>query len=299
MKIYLAGIYAGGRGAIETTSENIAATMDLFYPYVLESFHYIGDGRVAGVIREKKETIFLDSGAYSMFTQKVEVSLEKFAEFIKTNQDIIHIASNLDVIGHNSEEGTYQNQKALEKMGVTIQPVCHARDADKWIEKYLAEGYDYIFLGGMVPETTPYLIQWLDHVWEKYFTNKDGTAKVKVHGFGLTTAALMWRYPWYSVDSTSWVMTSRFGSIYLDLPHGDFKIAFSDQSPSMKTTDRHYDTLDPTTKRVVDERLAELGYDPQLLRTHYGWRDHANITYFERCMLRPDPIFKRREKTLF
>jgi len=303
MKIYLAGLVQTGfvyRG--NSQSENVLITEDIrnAYPHDLESYHYLKDTKMApDYYRELGKTIFLDSGAFSMFTQGIEVDLQEYADFIKRNQDIIHVASNLDVIGRNSEEGTYRNQKELERMGVNIQPVCHARDADKWIEKYLAEGYDYIFLGGMVPETTQYLVQWLDHVWEKFLTNPDGTAKVKVHGFGLTTAELMWRYPWYSVDSTSWVMAGRFGSVYFDLSHGDTKITFSDQSPSIKDLGRHYDSLDPITKRAVDDRCAELGYDPQLLRTHYGWRDHFNIAFFERCLKRPDPIFKRRAQTLF
>ena len=305
MRIYLAGLIQTGfvwRG--NSRSENVLLSEDIrkAYPWDLESYHYLRETKNAPeYFREIKKTIFLDSGAYSMFTQKIKVDLSEYAHYIKSNSDFIHVASNLDEIGRHKELESYNNQKTLEKMGANIQPVHHARDDDKWLQKYMAEGYDYIFLGGMVAESTKYLREWLDHVWGKYLTKKDGTAKIKVHGFGLTTVELMRRYPWFSVDSTSWVLTGRFGAVSVDLPHGDTKITISDQSPKRKDWEAHYDTLSPITRKRVDDYFAELGYDPALLRTHYGWRDHANIKFFERMMLRPDPVFKasRQAASLF
>lgn len=305
MKIYLAGMIQTGfvwRG--NSRSENVLLTEHIrnAYPYDLESYHYLRDTKNApAYFRELKKSIFLDSGAFSMFTQNIKVDLGEYAGYIKKNQDIIHIASNLDEIGRGKEQQTWNNQKMLEKMGAKIQPVHHARDDDKWILKYLAEGYDYIFLGGMVPETSKYLREWLDHMFGKYLTRKDGTAKVKIHGFGLTTTDLMRRYPWHSVDSTSWVLAGRFGNIYLDLPHGDTKMYISDQSPARHDWDRHYDTLSPIVKGSIDEFVKQHGYDPALLRTHYGWRDHWNIAFFQRMMSRKDPVFiqSRQAASLF
>ncbi|MDZ4343968.1 MAG: hypothetical protein U1E51_16230 [Candidatus Binatia bacterium] len=305
MRIYLAGMIQTGfvwRG--NSRSENVLLTDAIrkAYPYDLESYHYLRDTKNApAYFHEIKKTIFLDSGAFSMFTQKIKVDLGEYAGYIKKNQDFIHVASNLDVIGRGKEQQTWINQKTLEKMGAKIQPVHHARDDDKWLLKYMAEGYDYVFLGGMVPETSKYLKEWLDHIFGKYLTRKDGSAKIKVHGFGLTTVDLMRRYPWYSVDSTSWVLAGRFGNIYLDLPHGDAKIYISDQSPARRDWDRHYDTLSPVARKHMDDFIIKNGYKPELLRTHYGWRDHWNIAFFQRMMNRPDPVFiqSRQAASLF
>lgn len=300
MKIYLAGLIQTGfvwRG--NSRSENVLLSEEIrkAYPYDLESYHYLRDTQNApAYFREIKKTIFLDSGAFSMFTQNIKVDLAEYAAYIKKNKDFIHVASNLDEIGRGKEQKTWDNQKILEKLGAVIQPVHHARDDDSWLKKYLAEGYDYIFLGGMVPETTKYLRGWLDHIFSRYLTKKNGEAKVKIHGFGLTTLELMQRYPWYSIDSTSWVLAGRFGSIYMDLPHGDTKVYISDQSPARKDWDRHYDSLDPITRKAVDDRCRELGYDPILLRTHYGWRDHFNIAFYKRMMDRPNPRFNSKEQ---
>jgi len=288
MRLYLAGILSAG---FDYANE---------CEYILESYHYIQKmAKSTDYLREAKRTIFLDSGAFSMFTQGIEVNLEAYADYIKKNQDVIHIASNLDEIGQNKEKQSYDNQKILEGFGVDIKPVHHARDDDKWLLKYMAEGYDYIFLGGMVPESTKYLIGWLDHIWDKYLTNKDGSAKIKVHGFGLTTLDLMKRYPWYSVDSTTWVMTSRFGSIYMDLPGKDIRVTISDQSPKVHDLGGHYDTLDDLTKRLVENRIRELGYDFVTLRTDYRQRDRFNMGFFGCFMDREQSTFRRRDVTLF
>lgn len=305
MRIYMAGLYtSSGKAVIGETTINQVITQNLVYPWMLESFHYIGEKPIVPkLLRERGESIFMDSGAFSMFTQGINIPLEVYADFIKANSDVIHVSSNLDKIGSGQEEGTWANQKALEALGVDVKPVHHVRDSDEWLLRYLAEGYDYIFLGGMVPESIPTLRRWLDHVWGRYLTDKDGFPKVKVHGFGLTTPELMLRYPWFSVDSTAWVLASRFGLITLDLPKDtggfrDLKLAISSDSPANYKLNGHYDSLDPLTRRRVDQRIDELGFDPELLRTHYGWRDTFNVRYFERMMSRATDRFRHAQETL-
>jgi hypothetical protein len=290
MRIYLAGYYNGKASAYEITD----------YDYFLESYHYIQTKRHTDAIRADGRTVFLDSGAFSMFTKNIPVNLDAYADFIKEHQDIIHIASNLDHIGRGGEQKSYDNQKYLEKCGVVIQPVHHARDTDDWLERYMAEGYDYIFLGGMVPESTPYLQAWLDRMFGDYICGKDGMPKIKVHGFGLTVLSLMERYPWYSVDSTSWVLTGRFGSIYVRLRSNKvIKIVISDQSPKTKDLGAHYDTLAPIVKEEVDSLFAEKGFTAEELREIYWKRDLWNIAFFKDMCDTPMKPFFRQQKGLF
>jgi hypothetical protein len=42
---------------------------------------------------------------------------------------------------------------------------------------------------------TKLLRTWLDRVFSKFLTNPDSTPKVLVHGFGLSSPDLMFRYP--------------------------------------------------------------------------------------------------------
>jgi uncharacterized protein Usg len=334
MKIYIAAFYQT-RKAQAVAGTAFAKAAALADPaYNLESFHYLDKLRqIPDLVREDKRKIFLDSGAYSMYTQGATVDLKAYARYIYLNRDIIETASNLDAIGtpgankklsEETAQHSYDNQKKLESwlkpQGLAVQPVHHVRDPDHWLQRYIDEGYDYIFLGGMVPETTPVLMKWLKHVWRNYLTDKDGYPKVKVHGFGLTTSSLMFEFPWYSVDSTSWVMTSMFGACYVDatLSDGtkrDFKVDFSSRSKKQEDDDSwHFARLQPDQQDSVMQRLEELeaarvkhpeieaaleeatgfkqGYNPTALAESYGWRDNLNIGYFRRIQDRAVKTFK-------
>lgn len=301
VKIYLAARYNGHRADTTSLNPKQQAAASEPYPYHLESYHYIGKGQVDACVRRNGHSLFLDSGAFSMFTLGSTVNMDKYAEYIRTRQDIIHVASNVDVIGAGNERGSYENQKYLEslKLPVPVCPVHHARDRDEWLVKYLDEGYEYLFLGGMVPETTGYLIDWLDHIWDKYLALPDGTARIKVHGFGLTTFELMERYPWYSVDSTSWVMISMFGNILMDIGGKPRAISFSEKSPTTKQENKSFWSMDSTTQAHLRAVLAAEGFTPEDLAVNYGWRDKWNIRFFRNYMQRVRPVFERKAITFF
>lgn len=301
IRIYLAARYSGGRADPRSNNPHQQAAASEPYPYHLESYHYIGRGQVDDAVRANGHKIFMDSGAFSMFTLGVDVDLDAYGAFLAERPDYVEIASNVDAIGSGREADSYANQKYLEslRLPVKVCPVHHARDDDRWLKRYLDEGYDYIFLGGMVPETTQYLLGWLDHVWDKYLALPDGTARVKVHGFGLTTFELMERYPWYSVDSTSWVQISMFGNILWPVNGKVRALCMSQRSPSAKVMDKSFWTLDSTTRAEVEAKLRSEGFDPALMGESYGWRDKWNIRFFREYMTGLRPVFKRKQITFF
>jgi len=248
---------------------------------VLESFHYIGKtDRYTDIIRKDKKKIFLDSGAFSMFTQGIDVDLKDYADFVMENDDIILTASNLDVIGRGNEKATMKNQKILEDFGARIQPVHHARDKDKYLAQYLEAGYDYIFLGGMVPEHSKYLRKWLDRIWDTILTDSKGKPLVKVHGFGLTTPDLMLRYPWYSVDSTSWLMAASSGSVYIPVKGKLKAVAFSDLSPSAKKRGSHFNTLSSKEQKKIRKWFKKYKFKEKNLQGRQYGRSCWNMLMF-------------------
>lgn len=301
MKVYLAGLNHGHL-KFSSKSENVALMRDTAraYPYHLESYHYIkSDADARETYLGIGADVFLDSGAFTAFMQGTEISLPDYAEYIKSNREWLTVISNLDAIGKGNEQLSYDNQKELERLGAVTTPVHHARDDDRWLGKYIAEGYDYIALGGMVAESKRYLTEWLDHVWNRYLTRADGSARVKVHGFGLTTIDLMERYPWYSVDSTRWMWVGRYGMVFIDMPDGrDIMLHISSQSPRLHTLDAHYDTLSAPNKKMVQEQMLRMGYDPEQLRLMHGLRDKWNIEFFHRLCDRPAHPFKKRQISL-
>lgn len=243
--------------------------------------------------------IFLDSGAYSAYTKKIEIDIYEYIDFIKKYEKHLTIYSVLDVIG--SAEGTYENQLIMEEAGLNPVPCFHYGEDLKYLKRYL-QNYDYISLGGMVMTSTPNLRAWFDDIFSKYICDSKGFPKVKVHGFGITTIELLIKYPWYSVDSTSWLMTGRFGSILV--PHKTnnkpdyckvpLKITFSNR-PSKPDKYNYNNGISPLLKEYVDTYLKENklligkssfdkdGKETILengLTNDYKIRDRANITYF-------------------
>lgn len=242
------------------------------------------DGLTSGVREsvEQGHDLFLDSGAFTAFTKGAVIDIEEYANFIQRCGSTWGTVSNLDVIGGDAAAKTYENQKRLEALGANVCPVFHTDEDEKWLVKYLDEGYPYIFLGGMVPKSTGWLLEWLDRLWTVYLCKPDGTARVKVHGFGLTDQLLMLRYPWYSVDSSSWLMTGIFGACVFRDGRRLRKVVFSDESPqARKFRGWHYNSLSPVEKKVVDGWLTQYGVTAEQVGGHYSYRDVINAMTFQ------------------
>lgn len=230
---------------------------------LLESYHYYNKAKQIEATRAGGEKVFLDSGAFSAFTQGVQIDLPTYCRFIQENADVIEVASVLDAIGDPAK--TFENQKAMEALGVTPLPCFHSGEDGRYCEHYVAN-YDHMTLGGMVGASTSALIKWLDTIWERYLTDGAGRPKVKVHGFGITSIPIMKRYPWYSVDSSSWLQVSSIGAVLH--PHWG-TINLSNTSPSRKVEGQHFDTLAPIHQQALTEEFARVGYTVEELRTSY------------------------------
>jgi hypothetical protein len=133
-----------------------------------------------------------------------------YIEFLLANKDKLTTYSNLDVI--NNPRLTYINQRILEDAGLKPIPVFHLGSDEKYLKRYV-DNYEYIALGGLIPNTTKELYNWLDRLYREVLLDEHGMPRVKVHGFACTSLKLMTRYPWYSVDSATARKLGNFGSI--------------------------------------------------------------------------------------
>lgn len=270
MRLFVAGLYASNfslSGTIYqrlTDGERVARNSVENY---LESYHYIGRGGYADRIERDGVKVFLDSGAFSSFTKGVEVDLPAYCDFIHRRGAIIEEASVLDSI--NDHRGTFVNQQAMERLGTHPLPCYHYGEPEEVLDWYVKH-YEYVTIGGMVPISTPQLKLWLDRIWEEHLTLPDGTPKVRVHGFGLTSLPLMMRYPWYSVDSSTWVQWAANGMILVPgMGRGVGQINVSALSSSRKKNKQHIDTLSDMEREVLELKIKEHGFEPDRLRTEY------------------------------
>lgn len=254
--------------------------------------------------KNNKVDLFLDSGAFSAWSRKTEINIDDYISFIKTHEDDLTVYANLDVIG--SAEGTWKNQLHMEKHGLKPLPVFHPMHEDvSWLTKYLDRGCAYIAFGGMAGGdfSSQQITQMLDKVFSEYVCDSKGFPKFKVHGFGITSVPLLVRYPWYSVDSTSWVQTGRFGSIFVpkiikgkyDYTAVPRKVNVSTKSPKIKEAGQHIKTFSSLEQKEIISYIESKGYKlghsdfdsdgkeiivEEGISNIYTLRDELNILYF-------------------
>jgi hypothetical protein len=177
----------------------------------------------------------------------------------------------LDGIGDPLQ--TYKNQLHMEALGAKPLPCFHAGEDERYLEYYV-KNYDYITLGGMVGTSTKQLCIWLDRIWSKYLTDGSGRPRLKVHGFGITAVPVMERYPWFSVDSSSWIQSAAFGSIVT--PQWG-PLSVSEKSPSRHDAGQHISTLTPLEQDLVLQMLEKNGFTYERLSTVYESRAAYNL----------------------
>ena len=265
-------------------------------PHILESFHYINNQKTVDVMRQQGAKVFLDSGAFSAYSLGVSIDINAYCDYIIRNRDILRIedgavmASVLDGIGDPLK--TYQNQLYMESKGAKPLPCFHYGEDPRYLEWYV-QNYEYITIGGLVGRAQKDQQTWLDTMWNEYMIDGSGNAKLKVHAFGMTAPELMKRYPWYSVDSSSWIQAAAFGSIFTS-EHGP--LAVSSDSPSKHVAGRHLSTLTPIERAAVDRMLDRKGFNYERVSTIYESRAAYNcLGYMELNELVNDHINKQSQ----
>lgn len=140
--------------------------------------------------------------------------IDSYAEFIKQYGDYVNVFVNVDVL--DDPERTYRNQRYIErKHGIRPVPVIHSFTDLDWIERYLEDGHKYIALGGMGGKRMHKRLayrKWIDRVFTRLCPASNGYKPiVKTHGFAVTSWHSLVRYPWYSVDSTTYAKMAGYG----------------------------------------------------------------------------------------
>jgi hypothetical protein len=269
---------------------------------------------------EHIEHFFLDSGAHSLYTKEVIKKkgtkeyqgfayfesddfwkyVDTYAAFVKGHLDAIDFYVNVDIIFN--PELSWKVLKHLENThGLKPLPVIHHGTDLKWIKKHVEAGYDFIGLGGLGQEVTKQqYYAWADQVYSYLCPPPKRIPIVKTHGFAMTAYDLLLRYPWWSVDSASWVKAGGFGIVYVPRKRGGiftfdvepFNISVSNDSPSKKERHRHIFTLTNEEAKLIKEWLEEIDVpygkvdkEGKMVEwgviSHHGARKIANLRFFQ------------------
>lgn len=162
------------------------------------------------------KNLFADSGAYTAWTKGDPIDIDDYINWLKHNEKHLTIYAPLDVIGDWKE--TKKNHEYMQKNGVNPVPVFHSSNPRAPYSRLeeICEEFDYIALGGVAGAgiKKEVLLNHFDCCFKIIGKHWKNGRKIKVHGFGVTTPRLMARYPFYSVDSTTWLNGGRFGQMF-------------------------------------------------------------------------------------
>lgn len=165
-------------------------------PAVLMSFYFLKN--IQKTNAGQYQTIkgfktMLDSGAYTAKSKNKKIDIDALISEIKSGG--WNECAALDVIG-NPEE-SYKNASYMKSKGVSAFPTFHYGEPWEFLQEY-AKNFDKVGLGGLVPvksavERNAWIAECMSRIWPK-----------KTHAFGVMGRDSLMRFPFHSVDSTSW-----------------------------------------------------------------------------------------------
>lgn len=194
----------------------------LDYPInALVSFHYFKDIDIAEM-KGWGLRLVGDSGAFSAATTGAPVNVYEFAEWAKRWKRDLFWTASLDMIG--DPKGTRKNYEILRSEGLDVIPTIHYGADPSLMDEYAAEGVDFLGLGGMVGRKSEpkRLLRWTLGVF-RYA--RDHHPQMRFHGWGVTHPDLVMNLPWFSVDSSGFSASYRYGRLSLFDPRNAKRVA--------------------------------------------------------------------------
>jgi hypothetical protein len=156
--------------------------------------------------------IIVDSGAWSNFTGKAQVTVESHVKYLQSNWVKGARYISLDVIGNEKE--SLQNWLIERDKGLNVEPTIHFGSSPDAVDRYLSYGLatEWVNLGGMAQhqgntKMHKQLAGWSASVMRRC---PEGT---KFHALGGTAPALNQLIKYDSVDSTYWLQVYKWNTL--------------------------------------------------------------------------------------
>lgn len=264
--------------------------------------------------------LMLDSGVFSAWSRGISLPIEGYIDYIKRNKSLLFSYVNMDKIPgapgqprtqemlDDSARQSYHNLEIMRDAGLRPIPVVHQGESFSWLEKLLEEGESYVGVSTNKFGRASVQMSWLDKAFT-LMTNKKGEPLVKVHGFGITKPEFMLRYPWYSVDSTTWALGAGFGKIIVPVyENGKFNylrrpinvIVSGVQQSSDSAQRNQFEFLGPDLQYTVNLFLEqECQVTITEVRNSPDHRRYALIEYYKKLVeALTDVRFTHRKKLL-
>ncbi len=228
--------------------------------------------------------LFIDSGAYTAFTKNKVVDVDEYISYVNSISSSLYCFAQVDHItgkGETKEDTArlswdnfvYMRHRVKEPH--KLVPIFHQGENLKWLKNMVEYKddigrLDYIGFGAMVGTgvTREDKCLFFDRAFS--LIEHSSNPNVKVHAMGMTSLSLLELYPFYSADSTSWIMQAATGSIFT--PWG--LIDLSDKSRFLKASPLN---SSPQFKSQLQEWLGVLGFTLEEVSASYRPRTICNL----------------------
>lgn len=236
--------------------------------------------------------LFVDSGAFSAHTKGRELDVDEYIEYLNARQGCFEVIAQVDKIpGEFGKKKTreqlleapelswenylYMRDKVIDYNNLT--PIFHQGEDFKHLHRMLETTFDgehipYIGISPANDVSTKEKAKWFETVFR--IIRDSSNPNVKTHAFGMTSLDLLEKYPFYSADSTSWLMTSANGSIMTSW-------GLMLMSDVQVNNPKHFNHLSPEMQAKVAEEVAKWGYDIEEAKTNYKVRGLINASYLK------------------
>lgn len=244
--------------ALGTSPKWQSVINDIQVPNILVSFAYKG---VIGMVPYKPQSYIVDSGAFSAWASGKSVDLKAYGDWALTQTEKAErfVAVNLDVIpgekGRTSTKAerlvgmrkSLENADYLRSLGLNIMEVYHQDEP----LSFLGELCDRLPIDGVIgisPRNDVSVnkkIEWQNVVLRYLYQRYGKSAFPRCHGLAVTSKQMIESFPYYSVDSSTWVGAAMFGKfVNEDGKSGDTRTLFkvsprAGQTGAMQTAIRH------------------------------------------------------------
>lgn len=180
---------------------------------------------------KNKVQLLLDSGAFSAWNKgEPDLPLKDYIAFIKQHEKLLFAYVSMDKIPgqfgkrrttddvERSAKQSYKNHQIMKEAGLSPIPVYHMDEDYRWLERYLKDGETYIGVSLSKDMNARAKHDYCRKIFSMVSDSK-GKPLVRIHGFGITKPSLLLQFPWATVDSTTWSITSAFGKIPIPRQH--------------------------------------------------------------------------------
>ena len=281
---------------------------------ILASFAYPEAFQCRRVLRKHGVKLMADSGAFTAWTKGKEVNLDDYFDFLEANKDIIdqRYVVNLDVIrGGRTDKPTqedyneaarlgFENLYKMRKKGYDAIHTFHQGENFVWLERMIKE-CNYIGISANNDFVDSVKDKWL---YECYYTIKRSKKPdIKTHGFGVTSPELLAKYPYTSVDSAAWALSSAFGTVLT--PYGRIIISEgknAEEKAKRFVDPRFIENLPEHQRKKIIDYIRSFGFSYKLTKKNYKYRNLINIDYYqtmEKKLNEQPTIFSDHQKPLF